>query len=163
MRRWHVKKAFVKVYCIPVPPFKKAFPFVPHLHHLRLLLLRLLVLDLRRLLVLPLLLHRLLLVLRGLLVVLVHLLPRRRRRPLLLPLARLRARRLDGRGLYGHPSPRGGELARLQLLLEHGLPDPSSGVGEPVLELLLVDASLLHEHDLILRRGVRVGEVLGTQ
>ena len=133
----------------------KAFLF-PHLHHLRLLRL-LLVLDLR--LLVPLLLRGIFLVLRSLLVVLVHLLPRRRG----LLLRRLRARRLHGRGLYCHPAPCRGELARLELLLEHGLPDPPPGVGEPVLELLLVDAGLLHEHDLILRRGVRVGEVLGAE
>mmetsp|Transcript_13720 Transcript_13720/g.31306 ORF Transcript_13720/g.31306 Transcript_13720/m.31306 type:complete len:340 (+) Transcript_13720:1285-2304(+) len=133
---------------------------VQGLHHLRLLLRRrlLLVLDLR-LLVLPLFLRGLFL-LRGLLVVLVHLLPRRRGLGLL---GRLRARRLHGRGLYGHAAPRRGELARLELLLEHGLPDPPPGVGEPVLELFLVDAGLLHEHDLVLRRGVRVGEVLGAE
>ena len=53
-----------------------------------------------------------------------------------------------------------GHLALLKLLLEHGLPDSPPGVGEPVLELLLVDAGFLHKHDLVLRRGVGVGEVL---
>ena len=52
-------------------------------------------------------------------------------------------------------------LALLELLLEHGLPNPPPSVCKPVFELLLVDASLLHEHDLILWRGVWVSEVLG--
>ncbi len=63
---------------------------------------------------------------------------------------------------HGDDAAAGGllDLALLELLLEHGLPDPSARVGEPVLELLLVDAGLVHEHDLVLRRGVGVREVL---
>ena len=73
------------------------------------------------------------------------------------------ARRLAVSRICHRAVLRRGELGRLLLLLEHGLPDPLPGVDEPVLELLLVHARLLHEHDLFRLRGVRVGEVLGTQ
>lgn len=66
------------------------------------------------------------------------------------------------RGDRERPPALRGELPRLELLLEHRLPNPPSGVREPVLELLLVDPGLLHEHGLILGGGVRVGEVLRT-
>mmetsp|Transcript_19114 Transcript_19114/g.39403 ORF Transcript_19114/g.39403 Transcript_19114/m.39403 type:complete len:265 (-) Transcript_19114:329-1123(-) len=60
-------------------------------------------------------------------------------------------------------APRRRQLPRLQLLLQHWLPNPPPGVGEPVLELFLVDARFLHEEDLILGGGVGMGEVLGRE
>ena len=56
---------------------------------------------------------------------------------------------------------RGGQLLSSRyplhyLFLEHGFPYSSAGVGKPVLELLLVDSRLLHEHGLILWSRVRM-------
>ncbi len=53
-----------------------------------------------------------------------------------------------------------GHFSLFKLFFEHGFPNPPPGVGEPVLELLLINACFLHEHDLILWRGVWVGKVL---
>jgi hypothetical protein len=55
---------------------------------------------------------------------------------------------------------RQGEFSLFNLFLEHGFPYPSPCVSKPVLELFLVDPSLLHEHGLILRRGIGMGKVL---
>ena len=52
------------------------------------------------------------------------------------------------------------DLSLLQLLFQHWFPDPPPRVGKPVLELLLINASLLHEHDLVLRGGIRMRKVL---
>ena len=55
---------------------------------------------------------------------------------------------------------RRGQLALFNLLLQHGLPYSTPGIREPILELLLVNARLLHQHGLILRRRVGMRKVL---
>lgn len=57
--------------------------------------------------------------------------------------------------------PRG--VFYLELLLDEGLPDAATSVREPVLELLLADTRHLHQLGLVLRRRVRVREVLVAQ
>ena len=54
----------------------------------------------------------------------------------------------------------GCDFPLLDLLLEHRLPDAPPSIREPVLQLFLVDTSLLHEHGLILGSRVGVREVL---
>mmetsp|Transcript_6637 Transcript_6637/g.15049 ORF Transcript_6637/g.15049 Transcript_6637/m.15049 type:complete len:240 (-) Transcript_6637:599-1318(-) len=45
---------------------------------------------------------------------------------------------------HGNHTPRSGQLARFQLFLQHGFPNPTSSIGEPILELFLVNARFVH-------------------